>query len=49
MHTVVGLGMFLFSVPLALLGLADPNRARSNMILATAGLALPTGLLVAGL
>lgn len=46
---IVGLSLFLLSVPLGLAGLMDPRPARSGALLAAAVLAAPTGLLTAAL
>ena len=44
---VLGLGTFLLSVLLGVVGLCDPKPTRSNIIMALAVLATPVGLLVA--
>lgn len=46
---VLGLSMFLLSVPIGLAGLCDPKPARGNIVMALAACAMPAGLIAATL
>jgi len=46
---MIGLSLFLVSVPLGIAGLCDPKPTRSSVFLIAAALAAPTGLLAAAM